>query len=34
VLNRFFDADEVIGDEVVYVGAGGIGVPTDGNTDG
>ena len=34
MLNRFFYADEVIGDEVVYVGADGIGVPSEGNTGG
>ena len=34
MLNRFFDADEVIGDDVVYVGADGTGVPTSWNTDG
>ena len=34
MLNRFFDANEVIGDEVVYVGADGIGVPIGWNAGG
>ena len=34
MLNRFFAADEVIGDEVVYVGADDIRVPTEGNAGG
>ena len=34
MLNRFFDTDEVIGDDVVYIRADGTGVPTGWNTDG
>ena len=34
MLNRFFAADEVIGDEVVYVGANSTRVPTEGNAGG
>ena len=34
MLNRLFDADEVIGDDVVYVGADGIRAPTVGNAGG